>query len=770
MPERAASPPAPSPALARDQGALLARGLTHIRRLAGQVWTDHNLHDPGITILEVLCYALTDLAYRASFPVEDLLARAPGEGPGELPDHWKANQALPCAPLTDLDYRRLLLDLKDVRNAWIEPAPTRLWVNPVARVLQLAASGLPGSHPVTVRGLYRVTLELAEDADQGATLEAATQVLRRNRNLCEEFVSIHLVPLQWFKLCGELELQSEAVTAEVLADVFLRVERLLSPPLTRRSLAESLTRRRDDGSACGGDDVFDGPRPLRGFLDAVELGEASLPKEVRLSDVIRVVLEARGVVAVRDLALCPVDPVVSAVAPADHWRVPVLAGARPALDVPRSASALLVFKGGIPCQPDAAKVTEACKALKQGKGSPPDTSADPPIPAGKYRDVSRYPSIRHHLPGIYGVGDEGLPPGASGRQRAQALQLKAYLRVFDQVMGDFCAQLEHTKDLLHPDVGQTSFHQRLEAVPDWKAVFAEPALEALLTDDERALAAANPTQRDDLLQRPLQRALDEATGAEGRAGRFLDHLLDRLGEQLADHVGALVSLQPLEPPKAELARTRLKRKLLKAWTDHSRARGLGAERPGASADARSGLERRVAALLDLAGPVPGADPADAEQLIIVECIQLRLPGFADPQLAACLEPAGADDSGEDPYSYRVQVVLPARAGRFSRPEFRRFAEDLIRQELPAHVLPRICWVGPETWRTIEGAWRAWGAAADQPPSVQAPVLQALRDALAVARSEYPTEPLRPCKPGDERPKFLLNQTRLRSESDPDDDP
>ena len=37
-------------------------------------WTDHNVHDPGITTLEMLGYALTDLGYRASFPIQDLLA------------------------------------------------------------------------------------------------------------------------------------------------------------------------------------------------------------------------------------------------------------------------------------------------------------------------------------------------------------------------------------------------------------------------------------------------------------------------------------------------------------------------------------------------------------------------------------------------------------------------------------------------------------------------------------------------------------------------
>ena len=54
---------------ALDQKQLFALGLDHVRRLSRQQWTDHNIHDPGITMLELLAYALTDLAYRSRHPL-----------------------------------------------------------------------------------------------------------------------------------------------------------------------------------------------------------------------------------------------------------------------------------------------------------------------------------------------------------------------------------------------------------------------------------------------------------------------------------------------------------------------------------------------------------------------------------------------------------------------------------------------------------------------------------------------------------------------------
>jgi len=61
---------------------LRQEGIKYIECLAGKLWTDYNTHDPGITILEQLCYAITDLSYRLDFEMKDLLA-PPQEKTGE---------------------------------------------------------------------------------------------------------------------------------------------------------------------------------------------------------------------------------------------------------------------------------------------------------------------------------------------------------------------------------------------------------------------------------------------------------------------------------------------------------------------------------------------------------------------------------------------------------------------------------------------------------------------------------------------------------------
>jgi hypothetical protein len=104
--------------------------------------------------------------------------------------------------------------------------------------------------------------------------------------------------------------------------------------------------------------------------------------------------------------------------------------------------------------------------------------------------------------------------------------------------------------------------------------------------------------------------------------------------------------------------------------------------------------------------------------------------------------------------------MPAYATRFKTVDFRRFVEDVIRQEMPAHVLPRVCWVSREDMRAVEVAYKAWlEARALGATDVDARLLT-LITALYKARNVYFGSRLRQCVPGDERPRFQLGRTPL----------
>ncbi len=109
-------PTAPDPSLDFDR--LYQEGLKHIEALSGKIWTDYNSHDPGISILEVLCYAITELGYRCEFAIGDIIS--PLTENDVVSELFNLASVASSAPLTINDYRKRLIDLPGYRNAWLE--------------------------------------------------------------------------------------------------------------------------------------------------------------------------------------------------------------------------------------------------------------------------------------------------------------------------------------------------------------------------------------------------------------------------------------------------------------------------------------------------------------------------------------------------------------------------------------------------------------------------------------------------------------------------
>ncbi|MEM8894409.1 MAG: dihydrofolate reductase [Bacteroidota bacterium] len=55
----------------KDFKDLKNQGIEALQKLSGELWTDYNTHDPGVTVLENLVFAITDLCYKMGFEVSD---------------------------------------------------------------------------------------------------------------------------------------------------------------------------------------------------------------------------------------------------------------------------------------------------------------------------------------------------------------------------------------------------------------------------------------------------------------------------------------------------------------------------------------------------------------------------------------------------------------------------------------------------------------------------------------------------------------------------
>jgi hypothetical protein len=151
----------------QDYAQLRLLGLQHVERLAKELWTDYNVHDPGVTLLEVLCYAITDLGYRTDYDIKDLLTELEGNQFVNNSNFHTALQIMPCAPVSFHDLRKLLVDIRGVRNAWISPnREVQYCLDTFNAKLKNECTAETDVELAPLNGLYDVLLELEDYVEE----------------------------------------------------------------------------------------------------------------------------------------------------------------------------------------------------------------------------------------------------------------------------------------------------------------------------------------------------------------------------------------------------------------------------------------------------------------------------------------------------------------------------------------------------------------------------------------------------------------------------
>ena len=142
-----------------DYSTLRERGMELIRAWANESWTDHNVHDPGITILEACSYAMTEQGLRLQLDVADLVRSGESR---RAADFEPAHRVLPVGPVNPQDLRSVLLDHPRVSDAQIFlPADTEVpfYERPGGNPPLTFTIGTPRVRP---GGLYEVLVELTD--------------------------------------------------------------------------------------------------------------------------------------------------------------------------------------------------------------------------------------------------------------------------------------------------------------------------------------------------------------------------------------------------------------------------------------------------------------------------------------------------------------------------------------------------------------------------------------------------------------------------------
>lgn len=868
-------------------------GIQHIASMGGGLWTDYNEHDPGITILEMLSYAITDLGNRINISMPDLLTGPAGSSPISQ-QFYTAGQILPNRALTALDYRKLFIDMDGVRNCWIMPYEVKVYADCKEGLLSYTPDMFPDLLPedraeFNLKGLNRILVDFdvdQNDPQRQQKIDAIKQLIRdkyhANRNLCEDLVKIDEIEEQSISVCAQIELENEADEEEVNARIWFAIQSYFSPGVHFYSLKQMIAR------GYRMDEIFEGPLLESGFIDTAELKQASLRKEVRLSDIINIIMDVPGVKQIKDISIgnC------SGTNDPNTWLMCIDPNKRPVLC---GNSVFGYRKDNLPVSVNEKRSEEIFKQLKAEEEAYNDQAAIdrfPEIPSGEFLDTGWYTTIQNDFPDTYGIGHDGLASSAITERRSQAKQLKAYLLFFDQVLASYFAHLENAKDLLSvdPQVSNTYFTQAVSDINGFNE-----------------LVTNYPQNDNKLLSEQL---FDGLTDDVARRNELLDHLLSRFAENFSTYAFVMKELYGSFTSEMVL---KSKEIFLREYVTLSSERGLGFNYYHQPASELwdtgnvSGIVKRVARLsgmknyfrrnlsdsfIDVYEQSPGvfkwrirnssgtvilsaensftspkkaindlyfavlqliesseekiedafetgivpdqvidniqvkvsgggnfyfavinpelpdSDPAYivAKQLIYfptasdmetslletirfmkydfteegafaVEHILLR-PDSDDPTtspeffLPFCADNCKESCCGIDPYSFRISIVLPGYTQRFSDIHFRNFMEELIREELPSHILAKICWIGSRKGEVpnpdnqllqFESAYKAY-LIAKSPLDSSYPQdeLKDLIDILTHLHTIFPTGKLHDCEQEEEDQDndIVLGRTKL----------
>ena len=847
--------------VAFDYKALREQAIGFIQERSGTVWTDHNLHDPGITMLELLCYAITDLSYRAALPIADIIAAG---GENELPKPlYTAANILPARPLSTADYRRLCIDTSltrddgsktSIKNAWLKKRTLPAFADLIAKQLSHKKPTDTAIADVVFKGFYDVLLEFDADAkkvEKDQLIALVKSKLQANRNLCEDFIDIRQVERMPYRLCAEIELAENADPFETLAAIYVNLQQYLSP------LVKFYNLKQMTDSGLHADQIFEGPQLLQGFLKTEELKASELRRDIRLSDVIQQIFKVPGVQNAVDVVI---QPASASGKPEEIWIQPVPDGRQPMLDI--VSSRVVFYKNGVPFVPDKTKVQalflqKMAALLADARRA---TAEDFGYPKGEAMRLSDYASIQHAFPKTYGIGHWGLNDTEPDNRKVKALQLHGYLWLMDQLMGDYLAQLAQTNALLSSNpILHTLYTNLVHDFNQSKVVLTQ--LNVSDANLPTAIAALNAT---------LQSLAETEKEFFGRRHNLLDHLIARFAENFSGYVHTHDALFPATSPYVLLAQ---KEAFLNDYVAISRHRG-GAHNYTLADDIWdtlniSGYEQRVRRLLGIADntrnnavniytnlfsetdgggntmfrfayilkntndtalvsttafaidedclgeaeivellametanytisstggkfvlelndktpavvarcPILFDSEAAAnafldkviaqlalpveEALLVIEHLLLLPSETVEAWLKICVDGNCADCGDYDPYSFRLSIVLPADAGRFTNMDFRRFAEQIIRKEVPAHLLPKVCWISTAAYSVLEDAWKGWlEFKAGLAPTLEKERLAALLAALENCKSVYPKARLQDCSSTLQKQLLVLNQASL----------
>jgi len=501
---------------ALDFDFLRKEGIGLIQKYAGKNWSDFNLHDPGVTILEYVCYALTDVGYRTTFPITDILANEKGQINREQNFFFPKEEVLSSGAVTVNDYRKLLIDsIDEVDNVWIEPVKS-----------QFSSSYGKGVYNVIIKPVAHFTdrFTTAPEAAGNEHFDQLSQkvkaMLMANRNIGDNYEGFQVLQPLDIYLRTEIVIEKNVSPSQVLVAVYDALERTISPSVTYYTEAELLAKGYPVEA------IYSGP-----LLDKGILPDHELHKRVTSIDpfeLVKAISGITGVISIKKLELSADGKNYhSGMMQFDSGHYPVMKMNDLHPDVTLYHDTYNLYIRRI----DVLKNEQKIKRQLISAAVP---KKQIPVLQGEYKRLKDYVSIQTLFPAIYGIGEEGTL-SATPDAIAKSRQLKAYLMLFEQLIANSLAQLSHLSDIFSTDNSSASsyFFQPLYHVPDAKYI-----LKAFTDKNDPLNTAAWENFKNDPDNEFIRKAgqfIETDEQYKDRKKRALEHMLSRFNIAVHKH-------------------------------------------------------------------------------------------------------------------------------------------------------------------------------------------------------------------------------------------
>lgn len=715
-----------------DIEALRGIAIERISQLSGSIWTDYNATDPGITIIEALCFSILDLGYRMTFDIRDLLTEEGQRYPLYEDTFHEPQLVLPSAPLTIDDYRKLILENVDgIMNVWLKATSKTISVPKDA-----------GGGEKEIKGFYDVLAFLDEQADENEKEKEIKAFLDKNRNLCEDFNTPKIIKPLSVGIEAAIEVEPEADYESILQTIIGELTEYVSPQPHFYSMDEMLQKGKTVS------EVFTGPFPKKGFVDMDEIEGLEDNHTLYVSDAIGIIMQIKGVKGVRHLRFF--------VGSLDSGDVSIESHK---ISLKESTENLRVFRfaegnadkskmsNKIDFLLNDFKFTIHAKRLEP-LNSPKEKNLAPKKvfefekDQSTNRTLDKYYSFQHSMPDVYMVGKENVADSESDLRKAQRLQLKGFLVFFDQLLADFLMRLDSAKHVLS--------WEKSRDLDEWKQrqqTYLHRILKDEDVDDLDSVVDAD-------YKTWFEKDVFDVQAELKQKNKALNALLARFGEEFVDYS----IVQYISQSESGASREEMGYELVcSKSTMLGHLPMLGYRRAGAI-DYHSELgldetykgngiydgnyypiERKLAIKFGLKNYAPQKHLHPEVIRVVGNTTGTKKLVFADNRNTDYHETFGLHvyehvlllkgdsrtflrqyekqgdkeyENGsrklvEDPYSMKVTVVLPGWLNVTQNHQFRDVVESVIAEEFPAHIAVKICWIDPLQMKNLEESHEAF---------------------------------------------------------------